>query len=152
MMSLASTLGGSVLFYKQAGLPHLNSFSWSHVMDHGEAVAVMLPYYTAYYAPMIKEKIEVVANLMGIEDSKDVTVAFIEKLFEFYKKIDFPTTLKEFRNFSSDLIKKAVQEASQNKMKLEASPRIVPSEKGEEILQTIIESAYQGTYEKILKI
>src|SRR4030042_4471401 len=44
MMSLASTLGGSVLFYKQAGLPHLNSFSWNNVMDHGEAVAGLLPY------------------------------------------------------------------------------------------------------------
>jgi alcohol dehydrogenase len=58
MMSLASTLGGSVLFYKQAGLPYLNSFSWSSVMDHGEAVAAMLPYYTAYYASNISEKIK----------------------------------------------------------------------------------------------
>ena len=43
MMSAASILGGSVLFYKQAGGPHLNSFSWCNVMDHGEACAVMLP-------------------------------------------------------------------------------------------------------------
>jgi len=152
MMSLASTLGGSVLFYKQAGLPHLNSFSWSHVMDHGEAVAVMLPYYTAYYAPMIQEKIKVVARLMGIPDSKDLTMSFIEGLLDFYRKIDFPTALKEFRNFSVDLIKKAAREASQNRMKLEASPRIVPQEKSEEILYTIIESAYQGSFEKISKL
>lgn len=152
MMSLASTLGGSVIFYKQAGLPHLNSFSWSHVMDHGEAVAVMLPYYTAYYAPMISEKIETIGQLMGIDRSKNITVAFIERLLEFYRKIDFPTTLKEFRNFSVDLIQKATLEASQNRMKLEASPRIIPQEKSEEILQTIIECAYQGNFEKILKL
>jgi alcohol dehydrogenase class IV len=152
MMSLASTLGGSVLFYKQAGLPHLNSFSWSNVMDHGEAVAVMLPYYTAYYAPNISEKIKNVATLMGIPESGDMTQNFVDGLFDFYRKIDFPLTLKEFKNFSKDLIEKAVRDASQNRMKLEASPRPVPPEKSEEILHTILEGAYQGTIEKIVRL
>ena len=152
MMSLASTLGGSVLFYKQAGLPHLNSFSWSNVMDHGEAVAVMLPYYTAYYAPNISEKIKTVATLMGIPQSEDMVKGFVDGLFDFYRKINFPLTLKEFKNFSKDLIEKAVRDASQNRMKLEASPRPVPPEKSEEVLHTIIEGAYQGTIEKIMHL
>jgi alcohol dehydrogenase class IV len=152
MMSLASTLGGSVLFYKQAGLPHLNSFSWSNVMDHGEAVAVMLPYYTAYYTPNILEKIKKAAALMSIPESRDMTRDFVQGLFEFYKKINFPQTLKEFNNFSIDLIGKAVRDASQNRMKLEASPRPIPPEKSEEILRTIIEGAYQGTIEKIMNL
>ena len=152
MMSLASTLGGSVLFYKQAGLPHLNSFSWSSVMDHGEAVAVMLPYYTAYYAPDISEKIKNVATLMGIPESRDMTKDFVDGLFDFYRKINFPLTLREFKNFSKDLIEKAVRDASQNRMKLEASPRPVPAEKSGEVLQTIIEGAYQGTIEKIVNL
>jgi alcohol dehydrogenase class IV len=152
MMSLASTLGGSVLFYKQAGLPHLNSFSWSNVMDHGEAVAVMLPYYTAYYAPNISEKIRNVAALMGIKESGDMTKGLIDGLFDFYRKINFPLALKEFKNFSKDLIEKAIQDASQNRMKLEASPRPVSIEKSREVLQTIIEGAYEGKIDKILKL
>jgi alcohol dehydrogenase len=152
MMSLSSTLGGSVLFYKQAGLPHLNSFSWSNVMDHGEAVAVMLPYYTAYYAPNISEKIKNVAALMGIKESGDMTKGLIDGLFDFYKKINFPLTLKEFKNFSKDLIEKAVTDACQNRMKLEASPRPVTIEKSGEVLQTIIEGAYEGTIDKIMKL
>ena len=152
MMSLASTLGGSVLFYKQAGLPHLNSFSWSNVMDHGEAVAVMLPYYTAYYAPNISEKIRNVATLMDIPESGDMTKDFVDGLFDFYRKINFPLTLREFKNFSKDLIEKAVRDASQNRMKLEASPRPVPPEKSEEVLHTIIEGAYQGTIKKIVHL
>ena len=152
MMSLASSLGGSVLFYKQAGLPHLNSFSWSDVMDHGEAVAVMLPYYSAYYAPNISEKMKKVAELMSIPESKNMTEDFVQGLFEFYKKIHFPLTLKEFKNFSEDLIDKAVRDASQNRMKLEASPRPVPPEKSEEVLHTIMEGAYQGTIEKIVNL
>jgi len=152
MMSLASTLGGSVLFYKQAGLPHLNSFSWSNVMDHGEAVAVMLPYYSAYYAPNIADKMKKVAELMSIPESKDLTEDFVQGLFKFYKKVNFPLTLKEFKNFSEDLIDKAVRDASQNRMKLEASPRPVPPEKSEEVLHTIIEGAYQGTIKKIVHL
>jgi alcohol dehydrogenase class IV len=152
MMSLASTLGGSVLFYKQAGLPHLNSFSWSNVMDHGEAVAVMLPYYSAYYAPNISGKIKKVAELMSIPESKNMIQDFVQGLFEFYKKVDFPLTLKEFKNFSEDLIDKAVRDASQNRMKLEASPRPVPPERSEGVLRTIIEGAYEGTIEKIVNL
>jgi len=152
MMSLASTLGGSVLFYKQAGLPHLHSFSWSNVMDHGEAVAILLPYYSAYYAPDISEKIKNVVTLMGIPESKNMTKVFVEGLFDFYRKIDFPLTLREFKNFSKDLIEKAVQDVSQNRMKLEASPRPVPPERSEEVLRTIIEGAYQGTIEKIVNL
>jgi len=152
MMSLASTLGGSVLFYKQAGLPHLNSFSWSNVMDHGEAVAVMLPYYTAYYAPNISEKIKNVAELMSIPESKNMTKDFVQGLFEFYKKVNFPLTLKEFKNFSKDLIEKAVRDASQNRMKLDASPRPIPPERSNEVLRTIIEGAYQGKTDKIMKL
>jgi alcohol dehydrogenase class IV len=152
MMSLAGTLGGSVLFYKQAGLPHLNSFSWSNVMDHGEAVAIMLPYYSAYYAPNISEKIKKVAELMSIRESKDLIQDFVQGLFEFYKKVDFPLTLKEFKNFSEDLIEKAVRDASQNRMKLDASPRPVPPERSSEVLRTIIEGAYQGRTDKIMKL
>jgi alcohol dehydrogenase class IV len=152
MMSLASTLGGSVLFYKQAGLPHLNSFSWSNIMDHGEAVAIMLPYYTAYYAPNISDKIKNVATLMGLPESGDRAKDFVNGLFDFYRKIDFPLTLREFKNFSKDLIEKAVRDASQNRMKLDASPRPVPPEKSREILQTIIEGAYQGEIDKIVKL
>lgn len=121
-------------------------------MDHGEAVAVMLPYYTAYYAPEISEKIKNVVTLMGLPESRDMTKSLIDGLFDFYRKLNFPLTLKEFKSFSKDLIEKAIQDASQNRMKLEASPRPVPPEKSREILQTIIEGAYQGTIDKIVKL
>jgi len=121
-------------------------------MDHGEAVAVLLPYYTAYYAPDVSDKIKNVALRMGIRESKDMTRAFVEGLFQFYKRIHFPTTLKEFKGFSKDLIEKAVNDASQNRMKLEASPRPVSPEKSGDVLRTIIEGAYEGSIEKILKL
>jgi hypothetical protein len=81
-----------------------------------------------------------------------MTKGLIDGLFDFYRKINFPLALKEFKNFSKDLIEKAIQDASQNRMKLEASPRPVPPEKGNEILRTIIEGAYEGTIEKIVNL
>jgi alcohol dehydrogenase len=151
-MSLASLLGGTVLLYKQAGGPHLNSFSWSHVMDHGEACAVMLPYYVVYYAPAIMEKITHLSELFGIRYSGNAARDFAEGLQNFYKKVGFPTTLKEFEGFSEALIDKAVGDASQNQMKLKVMPRPIPTEKADEILRTIITGAYNGKMEQISKL
>jgi alcohol dehydrogenase class IV len=151
-MALASTLGGTVLFFKQAGGPHLNSFSWCNVMDHGEACAVMLPYYGAYYAPVVKEKLRKVSRIMGVKESDNPAKDFAEGLLGFYRRMGFPLTLKEFKDFSYELIDKAVADASQNKMKLEAMPRPVPVEKSEKILRTIIEGAYEGRLDEILKL
>jgi len=151
-MAMASLLGGTVLYYKQAGGPHLNSFSWCNVMDHGEACAVMLPYYGAYYAPLIAQKMRRVCEAMGIQDSGDVAKDFAEGLLNFYKELEFPVTLKEFNGFSKELIEKAVSDASQNKMKLEAMPRPIPIEGSASVLRVIIEGAYKGSLEEILKL
>jgi alcohol dehydrogenase len=151
-MSAASLLGGTVLYYKQAGGPHLNSFSWCNVMDHGEACAVMLPYYGAYYAPVLSEKMERVSEIMGSAGSGNPAKDFAEGLLAFYKKLGFPLTLKEFKTFTPELIDKAVRDASQNKMKLEAMPRPIPQDKSNLILRTIIEGAYKGSLEDILKL
>jgi alcohol dehydrogenase class IV len=121
-------------------------------MDHGEACAVMLPYYGAYYAPVIDQKMRRVSEAMGVADSGNVAVDFAEGLLNFYKKLGFPLTLKDFGTFSEELIEKAVNDASQNKMKLEAMPRPIPLEKSTQVLRTIIEGAYKGSLEEILRL
>ena len=121
-------------------------------MDHGEACAVMLPYYAAYYGETVVEKLKRLNEIVGVKDSGNTAKDFADGLRNFYKNLDFPLTLKEFKNFSKDLIEKAVADALQNKMKLEAMPRPVPLEKSDEILRTIITGAYNGTLEEILKL
>jgi alcohol dehydrogenase class IV len=152
MMALASALGGSVLFFKQAGGPHLNSFSWCNVMDHGEACAVMLPYYAAYYAPVVREKLETLARILGVTATAEIARDFAEGLLGFYRKIDFPATLKAYPRFSKEMIEKAVSDASQNRMKLEAMPRPVPPDRSAEVLRTIIQGAYDGRLDEIVKL
>jgi alcohol dehydrogenase class IV len=152
MMSLASVLGGTMFLHGQAGGPHLNSFSWSTVMDHGEATAVMLPYYGAYYAPAIAEKLRKVADLLGAGPSGNPADDFAEGLFSLYRKIGFPTALREFPRFSTADIDRAVEDGRNNTMKLAAMPRPVPVENSREILSTIIWGAYHGRLEDIARL
>lgn len=46
----------------------------------------------------------------------------------------------------------ALADASQNKMKLEAMPRPISVEDSERVLRTIIEGAYEGKIDGILKL
>ena len=121
-------------------------------MDHGEACAVMLPYYAAYYAPTVTDKLKTLTDILGVDASGNLARGFAEGLLGFYKKLEFPITLRGFSDFSKDLIDKAIGDASQNKMKLEAMPRPVPADNSEKVLRTIIEGAYDGVLDDILKL
>ena len=121
-------------------------------MDHGEACAVMLPYYAAYYAPTVTDKLKTLTDMLGGDASGNLARDFAEVLLNFYKKLEFPITLREFSGFSQDLIDKAIGDASQNKMKLAAMPRPVPADNSEKVLRTIIQGAYNGILDDILKL
>ncbi|MBN2151143.1 MAG: iron-containing alcohol dehydrogenase [Candidatus Lokiarchaeota archaeon] len=151
-MSAACVLGGTVIVYKSTGGPHMNSFSWFSVMDHGEATAVMLPYYTAYYGKAIPEKLGQVAGLMGLETRGDVTRAVVLGLIDFYKAIGQKTTLAQHEGFPKDFIEKAIADAAQNQMKLDAMPRPVPAARSKEILRAIIGGAWTGDVDAILAL
>ncbi|MHA1370135.1 MAG: iron-containing alcohol dehydrogenase family protein [Promethearchaeota archaeon] len=152
MMSLACVLGGTVIVYKSTGGPHMNSFSWFNVLDHGESTAVMLPYYIAYYGPNIEEKLEKIAEIMGLKEKGDIAKTVVEGLLSFYKKIGQNTKLSEYENFSKDLLDKAIKDAKQNQMKLDNMPRPIPVEKVNHVLKTILQGAWTGNIENILNL
>ncbi|MFW9928408.1 MAG: iron-containing alcohol dehydrogenase [Candidatus Thorarchaeota archaeon] len=152
MMSLACILGGTVIVYKSTGGPHMNSFSWFSVMDHGEATALMLPYYVAYYGKDISKKLEVIANIMNLEIGNNLTKTTVEGLFAFYKIIGQPIKISDYQEFPKDFISKAIKDASQNQMKLDNMPRPIPAERRNAVLKTILEGAWNGHINKILKL
>jgi alcohol dehydrogenase class IV len=152
MMSLACVLGGTVIVYKSTGGPHMNSFSWFSVMDHGEATALMLPYYVAYYGKNISKKLEMIARLMNLELSNNLTKSVVDGLFTFYKTIGQPTKIADYQAFPKDLISKAIEDASQNQMKLDNMPRPIPAEEKDRILKIVLEGAWNGHIDKILKL
>jgi alcohol dehydrogenase class IV len=152
MMSLACVLGGTVIVYKSTGGPHMNSFSWFSVMDHGEATALMLPYYIAYYGKNVQDKLTKIANLMNLEISQDLTKIVVEGLFKFYKTIGQPLKISDYPQFPKELIQKAINDASQNQMKLDNMPRPIPADKRDSILKIILEGALYGQIDEILKL
>jgi len=151
-MSLACILGGTVIVYKSTGGPHMNSFSWFSIMDHGEATALMLPYYVAYYGKNVSKKLEVIAKLMNLKSTKDLTKNVVEGLLEFYRKIDQPIKISDYEKFPKEFIPKAIKDASQNQMKLDNMPRPIPAENRDEILKVILEGAWDGKIDEILKL
>jgi alcohol dehydrogenase class IV len=152
MMSLACILGGTVIVYKSTGGPHMNSFSWFSIMDHGEATALMLPYYVAYYGKNISRKLEEIAKLMNVDIKSGLTKAVVEGLLTFYKRIGQPTKLAEYSKFPREFLAKAIQDASQNQMKLDNMPRPISAEKRDYILDVILEGAWNGQIDEILKL
>lgn len=152
MMCLACVLGGTVIVYKSTGGPHMNSFSWFSIMDHGEATALMLPYYVGYYGKNVQEKLKNIAKLMDLDVSEDITRSVVEGLLNFYNKIGQPIKIREYEKFPKEFIKKAIEDASQNQMKLDNMPRPIPAEKRNEILQVILDGALEGKIDNILKL
>jgi alcohol dehydrogenase len=152
MMSLACILGGTVIVYKSTGGPHMNSFSWFSVLDHGEATGLMLPYYVAYYSKNVPDKLRKIAELMNLDTSGDISKTVSEGLLRFYKRIGQPTKIPEYEQFPKDFLNKAIKDASQNQMKLDNMPRPIPADKREKILQVILDGAWNGKVNKILQL
>ncbi|GAB4306097.1 MAG: iron-containing alcohol dehydrogenase [Promethearchaeota archaeon] len=146
---LACTLGGTVIVFKSTGGPHMNSFSWFDVMPHGDATGVMLPYYVAYYAPAVEEKLGPVAELLGVDPGDSPGLAVAKGLLEFYDEIGAPTRLKDVPGFTAAHVEKAIADAAQNQMKLDNMPRPIPADQRERVLRTIIEGAVEGDLESV---
>lgn len=64
-MCIAATLGGMVIRFKPTGLPHLASYSWFGRLEHGIAVAMLLPGCWRYYLgnPSVAERTMRLAGL-----------------------------------------------------------------------------------------
>ena len=149
MMAYASVLGGTVIGgnkFKGTGGPHMNSFSWADTIAHGNSTGIMLPYYMAYYArnPAVIEKLLPIAQMLNLPVEGDLGVSVASAILDWYKSMGFPTKLTEMPGWLAEYKNKALQDASQNAMKLQAMPNPVPVEKVDEIIGPIIQAAIDG--------
>jgi alcohol dehydrogenase len=62
-LGLGTDLGGYSVMLGGTGGPHLGSFSLIDVLSHGRACAVLNPYYTVLFAPVIQEPLKVVGAI-----------------------------------------------------------------------------------------
>jgi alcohol dehydrogenase class IV len=141
-MAAASTLGGMVIRYKPTGLPHLCSFSWFGKIEHGLAVAMLLPHAWNYYI----ERQEVKDRTMRLREffPGNTPAEVIQSYRKFLDSIGVPKTLQAFPDITPELLRITAADAGQNKMKLELAPRPVPLDRSQIILNEILQRAWQS--------
>ena len=155
-LCLATDLGGYSIMIGGTNGGHLTSFSLVDILTHGRACAIMNPYYTVFFAPAIEESLRLVGKIYqeaglteaDIENLKarELGIAIAEAMFEFSRRIGFPTTLGQVRGFSHDHIDRALTAARnpQLKMKLQNMPVPLTFDMVDEYMGPVLEAARDG--------
>ncbi len=135
-MSIAATLGGMVIRYKPTGLPHLCSFSWFGKIEHGTAVAMILPAAWRYYlgSQAIAVRTMELAPIFGGNTPENV----IQGYRAFLSRCGVADSLRSYPDIDDALLEKTAESAGANKMKLDSAPRPVALENSREILLGIL--------------
>jgi len=161
-IGIATDLGAYAITILGTSGAHLNSFSFVDVLTHGKACAILNPYYTVFFSPVIENKLQKIAALYKnyIEKGssklrgKELGIAVARAMTKFSAEIRFPATLGDIKGFSDRHIEKALIAAKnpQMKSKLENMPVPLTAEKVDEYMRPILEAAKTGDFGKIKTI
>jgi alcohol dehydrogenase len=154
MMSIACLLGGTVIGgkrFKGTAGPHMNSFSWAETIPHGKSTGIMMPYYIAYYGrnEKVREKLEPIADMLGVEKGDNIGLKLATAMLDWYKEMGYPTKISELDGWTPEYKEKAINDAAENTMKLEAMPNPVPLDKVEETIGPILQASIDGDLSKL---
>ncbi|MEM2341240.1 MAG: iron-containing alcohol dehydrogenase [Candidatus Bathyarchaeia archaeon] len=164
-LGLGTDLGGYSIMLGGTNGPHLGSFSLVDVLTHGRACAILNPYYTILFSPVIQDQLKKIVKIYaknGYVDSdktklkgRELAEAVAEGMITFSKAIGFPITLKE-AGVTEKHIERMVNAAKdpQLKMKLENMPIPIRSEAGDvdRLIKPTLEAAYTGDFSLIPKV
>ena len=141
-LSFAATLGGMVIRYKSTGLPHLASFSWFGRLEHGIAVAMLLPACWRYYLgnPAVAERTMRLAPLFPGKTPQEIIVSYRR----FLDSLGVPAALRDCPGITPELLEETAHSGARNKMKLENAPRPVPVAESGQILAAILQETWEG--------
>jgi len=147
-MSKAALMGGYVIHFKPAGLPHGLSYSFYGILPHGSAVAVLLPYCWKYYIPVLGERSIKAAEALGVDtggmSGEQAAAAGIEKLFELYEELGHPTSFADVKEVDDAFIDRAARAVLDDTAKMDATPRRPDYDKGYDDLTSILNAAKEG--------
>jgi alcohol dehydrogenase len=156
-LGLGTDLGGYAIMLGGTSGPHLGSFSLVDVLSHGRACALLNPYYTVLFAPVIQDQLKTVGAIFKeagyIKDEiknlggRDLGLAVANGMIGFAKDLNFPTTLKEAGATREHLDRMlTVAKNPQLKMKLQNMPTPMDAEKGEvdRLMKPVLEAAFTG--------
>lgn len=157
VLGLGTDLGGYMLMLGGTGGPHLGSFSLIDVLTHGRACAVLNPYYTVLFAPVIQEPLRIVGTIFKdagyIKDEinplsgKALGLAVARGMIALEKDLNFPTTLKEAGATQEHINRMlAAARIPQLKMKLQNMPTPMDADRGDldRLMKPVLEAAFNG--------
>ena len=156
-LGLGTDLGGYAIMLGGTGGPHLGSFSLIDILSHGRACALLNPYYTVLFAPVIQEPLQLIGaifkaagyikeetwNLSG----RALGLAVANGMISFARDLNFPTTLREAGATRDHLDRMlAAAKNPQLKMKLQNMPTPMDAEKGDldRLMKPVLEAAFTG--------
>jgi alcohol dehydrogenase class IV len=156
-LGLGTDLGGYTLMLGGTGGPHLGSFSLIDILSHGRACALLNPYYTVLFAPVIQDHLKIagsifkeagyikeeIKNLSG----RDLGLTVAKGMIAFAKDLNFPTTLREAGATQEHLNRMLTAAKNpQLKMKLQNMPSPMDAEKGDidRLMKPVLEAAFTG--------
>ena len=156
-LGLGTDLGGYAIMVGGTSGPHLGSFSLIDVLSHGRACALLIPYYTVLFAPVIEDQLKM-AGLIFKEagyikekieglGGRDMGLAVAKGMIAFSKDMNFPTTLKE-SGATREHIHRMLTAAKnpQLKSKLQNMPTPMDADKGDvdRLMKPVLEAAFTG--------
>jgi len=156
-LGLGTDLGGYSIMLGGTSGPHLGSFSLIDILSHGRACALLNPYYTVLFAPVVQKQLKVAADVFKEagyipEDirklsGRDLGLAVAKGMIAFAKDLNFPITLKEAGATRAHIDRMLTAAKNpQLKMKLQNMPTPMDAEKGDvdKLMKPVLEAAYTG--------
>lgn len=155
-LGLASDLGAMAIMLGGTNGPHLTSFSLVSLASHGRACAILVPYYTAFFAPAITPQLQVVAGILADFgylspraaelEGRELGLAVAGAMLEFLERLGYPTSLGELPGFTESYIERALRAAAdpQLSMKLKNMPIPFGNDDLEKYMRPLLEAAAAG--------
>lgn len=160
-LGLGTDLGGYAIMTGGTSGPHLNSFSLVDVASHGRACAILNPYYAAFFAPAIEDRLRAVGEVYvryGYADAAlgglrggELGMAVARGMIGFSRSIGYPATLGELPGFTREHIGRMLAAAKhpQLEMKLRNMPVPLDAAQVDRYLGPVLEAAAAGDLELI---
>lgn len=159
-IGLGTDLGGYAIMIGSTNGPHLNSFSLVDLMDHGKATALLTPYYVAFFAPAISDRLVEVGEIYrrhgAIDQSLDLASlpagelgkVVAEGMAEFAGSVGFPTTLNEIEGFGDEHVERMLTAAKDPALasKLQGMPIPMAPDEVDRYMGPILEAARTGDF------
>ncbi len=159
-LGLGTDLGGYAIMIGSTNGPHLNSFSMVDILTHGRAVAVLMPYYTVFFAPAIERQLRTLGDvyarhgLVGADLSKLSGLAVAEAMTALSRKVGLPTALGQIAGFLDRHIERALEAAKNPQLasKLQGMPTPLSADQVDEFMGSVLAAARDGDFSGIRSV